>query len=85
MDNLTDRVILANAKILENLGEDQNTFAKRIPDSFEVKDWNYEKEILDGKKRAANIKQGPKRKRCIVAEKSGTAMKKKEDMLENVK
>ena len=85
MDNLTDRVILANAKILENLGEDPNTFAKKIPDLFEAKDWNYEKEILAGKKRAANIKKGTKRKRCIIAEKSVTAMKHKEDMLDNVK
>ena len=57
---------------------------KKIPDSFEAKDWSYEKEILDGKKRAANIKQGIGQ-RCIVAEKSGTAIKHKEDMLENVK
>ena len=74
MDNLAERVILANAKILENLGEDPNTFAKSIPNLFEAKDWNTQKEILEERndaKRSERRHKGSRRKRGLIEEQKG--------------
>ena len=45
LDNLTDRIILALAKLLQNMGKDPNTFALNIPDDYTDKEWSqiYEK------------------------------------------
>ena len=87
MDNLADRVVLANAKILENLGEDPNTFAKNIPDLFEAKDWNTEKEIFEGKsdaKTSERSHKGLRKKRGLIKKQKEMAKVDVVDMVKEV-
>ena len=67
LDNLTDRITLALAKLLQNMGKDPNTFAINIPDDYTNKEWEDLRDVLKVQKSVGVVKSKPvKRKRADV-------------------